>query len=695
MKLTIGTKLLGGFMMVAALVAFAAIMGISKVSLVDEETHIIVDDRVPQYHAAMRLQILQKACRVNMLELSLVRDRMDQWDIYKKGYQEKAKEFEEWCQAVLHGSEELGVKACQRGGRIEAYTKDVQGKFAVFKDVSEELIGYKKHLLEQVVAGKISASENLTDDGLKKIVREDLLAASKDVEIPIDSMEKRAEEQMKHAEEIADNTASSAQTGLLIVLFAAVGLAIGIGILISRSITKPVAQLRDASLEMAQGNTNVQIDVTSKDEIGELADAFQQMGENVRSVVNDIGKLAQTAVAGDLDARADENSHHGDFRKIVHGVNNTLDAVIEPISESIGCLEEVSMGDLQAYVKGDYKGDHAKMKNSLNATLDALNDTLGQVAVAVDQISSGSQQVSESSQAVSQGATEQASSLEETTSSMTEMSSQTKQNAENASQANQLSSSARDAADKGDNQMEMMLAAMGEINNSSDQISRIIKVIDEIAFQTNLLALNAAVEAARAGVHGKGFAVVAEEVRNLAQRSAKAASETTELIEGSVERVGNGTKIAHETAKALKDIIVGITKATDLVAEIASASKEQVQGIGQVNEALGQIDQVTQSNTASAEESASASEELSSQAVQLKQMIGRFKLKNNGNGGFQANAVKSAQSQPEWQEQDDQDWGGNGGNGKNQRNKKTKAAKANKIRSADVIALDDNEFGDF
>ena len=174
--------------------------------------------------------------------------------------------------------------------------------------------------------------------------------------------------------------------------------------------------------------------------------------------------------------------------------------------------------------------------------------------------------------------------------------------------------------------MSEMLHAMNEINESSGQISRIIKVIEEIAFQTNLLALNAAVEAARAGAQGRGFAVVAEEVRNLAQRSSKAARETTDLIERTVGRVGNGTQIANHTAKALDGIVLSVTRVSDLVDEIAAASREQALGIEQVSQGLGHIDSVTQNNAANAEESASASEELSSQAMQLKQMLTRFKL---------------------------------------------------------------------
>jgi methyl-accepting chemotaxis protein len=262
----------------------------------------------------------------------------------------------------------------------------------------------------------------------------------------------------------------------------------------------------------------------------------------------------------------------------------------------------------------------------------ALCDLVQQIQTAGEQIASGSAQISDSAQSLSQGATESAASLEEITSSMTEMASQTRQTAENANQANLLASHAKAAADKGSRQMEEMVAAMADISEAGKNISRIIKVIDDIAFQTNLLALNAAVEAARAGQHGKGFAVVAEEVRNLAARSAQAAEETAELIEGSGQKTRNGTQIASQTEGALKEIVASVVQVTDLVGEIAAASSEQALGIGQVNTGLEQIDKVTQANTASAEESAAASEELLSQAEQLRQMLSRFKIGDQGKG---------------------------------------------------------------
>jgi hypothetical protein len=237
------------------------------------------------------------------------------------------------------------------------------------------------------------------------------------------------------------------------------------------------------------------------------------------------------------------------------------------------------------------------------------------------QVSEISAQVSSTSQSLAEGATEQAAGLQETSSGLEEMSSMTKKNADSAAQANTLAGQARKAADNGAFAMKRMNQAIHEIQTSSDQTAKIIKVIDEIAFQTNLLALNAAVEAARAGEAGKGFAVVAEEVRNLAMRSAEAAKNTSSMIEESVKNSRNGVEIATEVGKALDEIVQGIGKTSDLVNEIASASQEQAQGIDQINAAVSQMDKVTQSNAANAEESASASEELSAQVVCLHHVV--------------------------------------------------------------------------
>jgi len=275
-----------------------------------------------------------------------------------------------------------------------------------------------------------------------------------------------------------------------------------------------------------------------------------------------------------------------------------------------------------------------------------INRIIAGLTEGAEQVASASGQVSSASQSLAEGSTEQAAGLEETSSSLEEMASMTKQNADNASQANSLAGEARDSAEKGNEAMGRMSNAINEIQKSSDETAKIIKVIDEIAFQTNLLALNAAVEAARAGEAGKGFAVVAEEVRNLAMRSAEAAKNTASMIEESVKNSQNGVDIAGEVAKMLEDITGASRKVNDLIGEIAAASQEQSQGIDQVNTAMAQMDKVTQQNAANAEESASASEELTAQAEQMNGVVGELvalvggSSKNSGSTNNPASTTK-------------------------------------------------------
>ena len=289
----------------------------------------------------------------------------------------------------------------------------------------------------------------------------------------------------------------------------------------------------------------------------------------------------------------------------------------------------IADGDLVTEVKtstGDELGDAAA---SFEIMRQRVHEAVSDIHNVADQVAAGSKNVSDASMGLSQGATEQAASVEELSASISEIASQTASNAENAERANALTRNCRSHAEQGNEDMKAMLDAMEEINNSSNNISKIIKVIDEIAFQTNILALNAAVEAARAGQHGKGFAVVAEEVRNLAARSAKAAKETTDMIEGSIEKVNVGRTIANKTAEVLGAIVGNVADVADIVEGIAKASNEQKLAIDQINQGVNQVSQVVQSNSATSEEAASASQQLSAQADRMRERVRHFKLSSS------------------------------------------------------------------
>jgi methyl-accepting chemotaxis protein len=344
---------------------------------------------------------------------------------------------------------------------------------------------------------------------------------------------------------------------------------------------------------------------------------------------DEVNGLLGAVARGQLGARGAVARMDAVYGPILTSVNQILGAAVAPIDELRTCMTTAAAGDLTHRLTGDLHGDHAALRDAFDGMVAALSDTLAKVRGASDQIASGSGQVAASAQSLAQGATTSAAAIEEIGATIRDMANQSRKTAASAGEVDQLATAAGQVAVRGDDRMKGMLRAMDEIDEASQRISKIIKVIDEIAFQTNLLALNAAVEAARAGVHGRGFAVVAEEVRNLAARSATAARETTQMIETTIVKVGQGSKSAHETARALEEIVESVTRVKTVVAEIAQASNEQAEGIAQINVGLEQVDRVTQQNTAAAEESAAASEELSTQARTLRDVMTRFTLRQD------------------------------------------------------------------
>lgn len=423
--------------------------------------------------------------------------------------------------------------------------------------------------------------------------------------------------------------------------------------------------------EFAQGN----FDIAVKRLPGKKAVMHENMDllqKNLKDISSEIGSLIKSASQGDFSIQIHEDLYSGNWKDIANGLNDLINAVRTPIAEVAHVLEEVAKANFDISIEGEYKGQFQDMKDAVNKTitntsvyikdiseilnrmskqdlditvtkdyigdfrgikdaleqiLETFNRLINDFSASAEQVAAGAKQISESSMTLAQGATEQASAVEELNSTVTSISQKTTDNAINARKANELAATTREDGMVGKEEMEKMLQSMADIEEASLNISKIIKTIEDIAFQTNLLALNAAVEAARAGAHGKGFAVVADEVRGLAARSQNATVDTTELINKTVNIISNGTKIANSTASSLNEMVNKITGIAQLIDQVSTASSEQEIAISQINQGIVQISEVTQSNTATSEESASSAQQLSSQAEVFRNAINEFNLR--------------------------------------------------------------------
>ncbi len=354
-------------------------------------------------------------------------------------------------------------------------------------------------------------------------------------------------------------------------------------IFILKRMLKPIDGVVAAAESIVKGELDINVSTQSGDEIGTLSKSFAMMSQNLKIVISDVGYLLGEMAKGNFHLKTQhEDKYIGEYRNILLAIHD--------------------------------------ISHNLSSTITEIN-------TVANQVSAGSEQVSDGAQALSQGATEQASSVEKLSATLLEISQKTERNAENAKFAIQLSHEAGEGAKKSNVHMDELMSSMNKISNTSAEIGKIIKTIDDIAFQTNILALNAAVEAARAGVAGKGFAVVADEVRNLAGKCTESAKNTTILIESAIGAVENGTKHAADTAKSLRAVVAKTETVDNTIRKIAEASEEQSNAMSQITNGLEQISAIVQTNSATAQESAAASEELSSQAQMLKSLVGQFQLK--------------------------------------------------------------------
>jgi len=418
--------------------------------------------------------------------------------------------------------------------------------------------------------------------------------------------------------------------------------------------TQAIAKLESAGSALAKGNLSTGVSVemehaeaTGRDEVSAVArsvnaiidqtrataDAFETARRNLSSLLEETATLTANAKAGNLRTRGNAERFEGGFRDLLVGFNQTLEAAVAPIAEARSVLDQVAARDLTARMKKEYQGDHAAIKEALNAATAQLEEALSEVDAASREVAHAGEQIADGSQTLARGSTEQAASLEEVSASLQELRAIARRNNDGARESAQLATGARGSVATGVQQTEQLASSMREIITSADATAKIVRTIDEIAFQTNLLALNAAVEAARAGDAGRGFAVVADEVRSLAIRCADAARSTASLIEQSVSNAHAGGAIGQKVMETLQIIDREVTRVSTVMAEVQRAGEEQESGVSQIAQAVENLNGVTQQIAASSEESAAAATELASQAARSRELVAMFRLSSNQERG--------------------------------------------------------------
>jgi len=614
----VGVKLIAGFLIVAAIAAFIGIMGIKSAGQLDG-----FNDEL--YERRLVLQNGIDAIALDVMSVRrIVRTLQSASDEQMKTLPAQLKEAEEDFQEKIKEVEQIVT------------TEESKKLVARLKDDYNEMHKRVGIVVDSTAKYRINLPSEY------RVLLDATLDPALDASKGAEELVKISQGLAKDAYDKSAATYDSIRTLLIILVVAGVLLGAALGYYLAMSISKPLEKTVHMLNELRLGHLGIRLRMDRQDEIGVMAGAMDTFADDLQNVV--VGTMKQIS-AGDLSAKITPRDSQDEVMPALKG---TIDALRGLIIDDGGRVLKAAAGkDLSQRLTENYQGEYADMKENINLLVQNLDDAMNQVSEAVGQVTSASGQISQGSQSLAEGANEQASSLEEVSSSLEEMSSMTKQNADNSNHAKSLMTEAGASINEADEAMKRMAQAIKEIKTSSDNTAKILKTIDDIAFQTNLLALNAAVEAARAGEAGKGFAVVAEEVRNLAMRSAEASKNTAAMIEESVKNAEGGVKITEDVAKALNKTVDSSGKVTDLIAEIAAASNEQAQGIEQVNTAVAQMNAVTQQNAANSEESASAAEELNSQAAELANMVGNFKLSSSGGGTRQNRSRISAPPRPQ------------------------------------------------
>ena len=482
--------------------------------------------------------------------------------LYADNNEKQQAEIDTINEVIKNAEDELAAYAA----RLDQYDSQVSANY-------EQCMGYIQEYTDSVQRAISYVEANQLESARQELLTTGVTSANNAEDVMktiIAQMEtESANESAKIEKEI-----EILRLGMIIICVVSVLLGSVYCLSLIKSITVPVARLTEASRKLAVGDVEVDCRKLHNDDLGVLMDHFSEMADNIK--------------------------------------------------EQAKIAEQISHGDMTVSVSP--RGERDVLGKALQKLVEDNNYMLGNIKESTTQVSTGAYEVASASQALAEGSTEQASAIEQVTASIDEIALSTRENAAKARQADTLVHNVKEEAISGNEQMKAMISAMNEINNSSETISKIIKVIDDIAFQTNILALNATVEAARAGEHGKGFAVVADEVRNLAARSASAASETAEIIEDSIAKTNHGTKTAEKTAEALDEIVNSINQVVELIGDIAVSSENQSTAVTQIDQAIEQVSQVVQTNSATSEECAASSEELSNQAAKLKSLMAGYKL---------------------------------------------------------------------